>query len=142
MLYRQGKARLLRFYSDVPMDRWDLLESFWTNLAQHDERLQIDGAGILPKKDPLFIAVIAVIVVVPKKETGGVNLEPNLPVVTCKAKAHPAEHLPPWPSFLGYVRIPLPLMAEIQQWPVGGLVPFVHLIFCRVSYIPGFQVQV
>ena len=42
-----------------------------------------------------------------------VKLEPNLPLV--QAKTHPAEHLPPWPSFLGYVCVPLLLMAEIQQ---------------------------
>ena len=112
-----------------------ILDEFGLNMM-NDSKLIV---GILQKKRSLIYNCYSC---GSKKGNGCGELGAKLASGYLQAKAHPAEHLPPWPSFLGYVRIPLLLMAEIQQWPVGGLVPFLHLDFCSVSCIPGFQVQV
>ena len=57
-----------------------ILDKFGLNMMNDSKLMELE---YYQKKDPLFITVI---VVVPKKETGVVNLEPNLPVVTCRQK--------------------------------------------------------
>lgn len=70
------------------------------------------------KNDDPSVRAVIVVICGSKKGNGCGELGAKLASGYLQAKAHPAEHLPTWPSFLGYVRIPLLLMAEIQQCPV------------------------